>query len=285
MHKGHTLVFSHANSFPAATYTQLFDIWRAAGWRVLAKDRFGHDPAYPVRSNWSPTRDELLAFIAQQGLHERVHLVGHSLGGILSFLVACRKPELVAGVVLLDSPIIGGWRAKGLQLVKATGLVNRVSPAKVSQTRRWQWPSFDAAEEHFLSKRLFQRWSPQVLRDYLACGLEPDPEHAPHGVRLSFTRDIETRFYNTLPHHFEALMRRHPLRCPVHFIGGQQSAEMRQAGMEATLKLVKGRVQMLAGGHLFPMERPAETAQAVLRALADTEHLHRPRAAVHVPGP
>ena len=38
------LVFSHANGFPAGTYRQLFKIWRDAGWRVLAVDKFGHDP-------------------------------------------------------------------------------------------------------------------------------------------------------------------------------------------------------------------------------------------------
>ena len=45
-----TLVFSHANGYPAGTYRQLFKIWRDAGWRVLAVDKFGHDPRYPVTS-------------------------------------------------------------------------------------------------------------------------------------------------------------------------------------------------------------------------------------------
>lgn len=272
---GRTIVFSHANSFPASVYGRLFDVWRASGWRVLAKERFGHDPAYPVRSNWSPTRDELLAFVAQQAPGERVHLVGHSLGGILSFLVACKRPDLAASVVLLDSPIIGGWRARGLQLFKATGVVKRVSPGKVSQFRRYQWPSAEAAAEHFGSKRIFQRWDPQILRDYLACGLEPDPEQGPGAVRLCFRREVETRFYNTLPHHFEGLIRRHPPRCPVHFIGGTHSAEMRQAGMAATASLVKGRIQMIDGTHLFPMEQPELTARAVLTALADQDSTHR----------
>ena len=83
------LVFSHANGFPAGTYGTLFAAWAQAGWRVLALDRFGHDPAYPVTSNWRPTRDELIAFIERSGADGPVHLVGHSLGGYLSLLVAC----------------------------------------------------------------------------------------------------------------------------------------------------------------------------------------------------
>ena len=39
-----TIVFAHANGFPAGTYRVLFDAWRAAGWRVCAVDKFG--PAF-----------------------------------------------------------------------------------------------------------------------------------------------------------------------------------------------------------------------------------------------
>ena len=46
------IVFAHANGFPAGTYRALFEQWRAAGRTVHALDRFGHDPRFPVSSNW-----------------------------------------------------------------------------------------------------------------------------------------------------------------------------------------------------------------------------------------
>jgi pimeloyl-ACP methyl ester carboxylesterase len=260
-----TIVFSHANGFPAGTYRSLFEVWRAAGWRVLAPDKFGHDPAFPVRSNWSPTRDELLAFIAREAPGARVHLVGHSLGGFVSLLAACKRPAVAASVVLIDSPLVAGWRAHTIQVAKATGLMARVSPGKVSRFRRWQWPSADDAHRHFAAKAVFARWDPAVLRDYVAAGIEPDPEHG--GVRLAFRRDVETRFYNTLPHHLSRVLARHPPKCPLHFIGGTQSAEMRQVGMAATRMVCRDRITMLAGTHLVPMEKPTATAMAVLAAL------------------
>jgi hypothetical protein len=70
-------------------------------------------------------------------------------------------------------------------------------------------------------------------------------------VRLAFRREVETRIYNTLPHHLGALLHRHPPRCPVAFIGGTQSAD--------------------EGSHLFPMERPDETAAVVLGLLPSPE--------------
>jgi putative endonuclease len=41
------IVFSHANSFGAATYGRLFDGWRAAGHEVAAVEHFGHDAQFP----------------------------------------------------------------------------------------------------------------------------------------------------------------------------------------------------------------------------------------------
>lgn len=262
-----TLVFSHANGFPAGTYRRLFQRWQAAGWRVLALERFGHDPAYPVTSNWPHLRDQLIALVDSQVQRGGpVFLVGHSLGGYLSLLAACRRPNLAQGVVLIDSPVVAGWRAHGVQVAKATGLIKRVSPGRVSSRRRHQWPSAEEALRHFASKSLFARWQPEVLQDYVRAGTEPDPEQG--GVRLAFDRAVETRLYNTLPHHFGALLKRHPPACPVHYLGGTRSAEGRQVGMAMTRALTQGRIGWIEGTHLYPMERPDETAQAVLDVMA-----------------
>jgi pimeloyl-ACP methyl ester carboxylesterase len=267
-----TIVFSHANGFPAPTYRLLFEAWRAAGHTVLAIDKFGHDPAYPVTSNWPRLRDQLIDFVRAHAQGQPVHLVGHSLGGYISLLAACRAPALARSVVLLDSPVVGGWRAHSLRVAKVTGLMKRVSPGRVSRTRRWQWPSAEAAFAHYAAKHVFARWDPHVLHDYVACGTEPDPEGAaPGGVRLAFRREVETRLYNTLPHHLDALLRKHPPTCPVGFIGGTQSAEVRQVGLAATRALTHGRMEWLEGSHLYPMEQPQAAAAAVLCMLARDE--------------
>jgi len=260
-----TIVFCHANGFPAGTYRQLFEAWRAAGWRVAAPDKFGHDPAYPVTSNWPHLRDQLIDFIEATSPGEPVHLVGHSLGGYLGLLAACKRPALARTLVLIDSPIVTGWRAHSLQVMKLGGLFKRVSPGRISAGRRYRWPSAESAHEHYAAKHAFARWAPGVLNDYIACGIQPA---ADGGVTLAFRREVETRIYNTLPHHMGRVLQQHPPRCPVAFIGGTRSAENRQAGLATTRALAHGRIQWIEGSHLFPMEKPAETAAAVLRALA-----------------
>lgn len=88
---------------------------------------------------------------------------------------------------------------------------------------------------------------------------------------LGFSREIETAIYNTLPHNLERLVKRHLLHCPVAFIGGRYSKEMKQVGMALTEKLVQGRITMMEGGHLFPMEKPIETAAAIALTLRDMQ--------------
>ena len=63
------------------------------------------------------------------------------------------------------------------------------------------------------------------------------------------------------------LLARHPVKCPVSFIGGRASHEMKQVGMAMTEKVTKGRTMMLDGSHLFPMEKPVATAAAIEAAI------------------
>ena len=266
-----TLVFSHGNGFPAGTYSTLFRMWREAGWQVRALERFGHDPRFPVSSNWPHLRDQLIDFVEQE-TRAPVWLVGHSLGGLLSLMAACWKPRLVAGIVLLDSPVITGWRAHSLQVIKASRLINRVSPGRYSRHRRQHWDSLDAVRAHFLRRASFARWDPAVFEDYLQHGfVEQDG-----GWGLAFDREVETQIYNTLPHQLGTLLRRHPLRCPMGFIAGTRSLEMRQGGVLSARRMAGHYFQNIEGTHLFPMERPQETAQRVLDLLTAMNGGDRP---------
>ncbi|MEX8492955.1 alpha/beta hydrolase [Sphaerotilus sp.] len=255
------IVFSHGNSFPAGTYARLFAHWRAAGWRVEAVEKYGHDPRYPVTSNWPRLRDQLIDFVDGLALGTPVVFVGHSLGGFLSLKAALKRPDLAQAVVLLDSPVLTGWKAHSVQVAKATRLIQRISPGKVAARRRYHWGSVDEARAHFAAKHLFARWDTHCLEDYLHAGLEPAPQG---GVQLAFDRQVEARIYNTLVHNLGDVLRRHPPRCPVAFIGGTQSREVHQVGLAATRALVRAHVEWIEGTHLFALEKPTESAEQVL---------------------
>ena len=266
-----SIVFSHANSFPAGTYRVLFDLLRQRGFSVSAVERFGHDARYPVSNNWPHLVQQLADFAAaqQQRTGEPAFLVGHSLGGFLSVMAAARYPQLARGVLLIDSPLIGGWRASALGVAKQAQVVGAVTPGRISRARRNSWASTEEALEHFRRKRVFAQWDPRVLQDYVTHGLqERDGQRV-----LVFDREVETRIYNTLPHNLGRILQAHPLQCPAAFIGGRDSAEMRQVGMAMTQRITQGRVMMLDGSHLFPMEQPQATAAAIEAALLNLQNI------------
>jgi pimeloyl-ACP methyl ester carboxylesterase len=263
------LVFSHANSFGAGTYGVLFKALKARGFSVKAIEKFGHDARYPVSNNWTFLVQQLMEF-TQAEVDKKgapVFLVGHSLGGFLSLMAAARAPDLVRGVLLLDAPILGGWRATTLGVMKSTQMVKSWSPGAVSRKRRNSWASQEVALAHFQHKKAFAKWDPQVLQDYIAHGTHNEVQGTETRRVLSFDRAVETAIYNTIPHTLDALLKRHPVKCPVAFIGGTQSVEMKQVGMAMTEKVTKGRIMMLDGSHLFPMEKPQATAAAIEAAL------------------
>ncbi len=250
------LHFVHANSFPAGTYRVFFDHLRPY-YDVRALDMHAHNARYPVRDGWHELMLELIDEL-QTKYREPVILVGHSFGGMLSLMVAKARPDLVRCRGAARFAGGGGWRAQLLRFAKAAGIDKKFSPARFSERRRNFWPDAASAYQHYAAKPMFAIWPPEVLRDYVEAGLEPHAD----GVTLRFTRETETAVYSSLPHHLGALVRR-GFPVPVGFIGGSDSVECRQAGLAATRRLVGRHFQLLPGGHLFPMESPAATAQAV----------------------
>lgn len=259
------IVFSHANSFPASTYRVLFKSLRTRGYTVKAIEKLGHNPQFAVTDNWPALVQEVAEFtqsvVEKSG--EPAWLVGHSLGGYLSLMVAARHPEFARGVVLIDSPVLGGWRSTALKGIKASKLVDSFTPGAVSRQRRTSWASVEEAYAHFRNKKAFAAWDEQVLLDYVTHGTVED-----NGKRvLAFDRSVETRIYNTFPDHLDRFLKRHALTCPVTFIGASHSQELKKVGMAQTDKVTQGRTTMLDGSHLFPMEKPLATAAAIEAAL------------------
>lgn len=250
------LHFAHANSFPAGTYRQMFAPL-SLHYDIRHLDLHAHDPLYPVTDGWDQLAQELIDTLVRS-YKEPVILVGHSLGGILCLLAAKARPELVRCVVILDSPVVTGWRAALVHLFKVLGLIKKYSPARFSEKRRQHWASLDEAYRHFVAKEMFAIWPPTVLRDYIDCGTV---EHS-DGVALRFRREIETAVYMSLPHNLGRVLRG-GLSVPVGFVGGTESVECRKGGLEATKRLVGRHFVQIQAGHLLPMEVPEQTAAEV----------------------
>ncbi|WP_322014126.1 alpha/beta hydrolase [Paraburkholderia sp. J12] len=254
--------FSHANGFPASIYRTFF-AELGDSYELRYVERFGHDARFPVTRDWPHLVDQLLEDIGRSYEHP-VWLVGHSLGGYLSLMAALKKPQWVRGVVMLDSPVIAGWRSSMLMMSQWTGLDEHLSPAAATRTRRTTWANRDEAWRHFHSKPAFARWDERVLSDYIDFGI---PQTSADGTRtLAFDRRTEYLIYRTLPHTLGTRLA-HGSPVPVGFVAGTKSKEVRQVGLTATQRIAGERFEWIEGSHLYPMERPIETARAVQRLL------------------
>lgn len=248
--------FSHANSFPASSYRKMFEAL-APDYSVNFINTIGHNPKYPVTDCWPHLIDETIHFMEEHYHGQPVIAVGHSLGGFLSFLAAVRRPDLFKGIVLLDSPILGKVSSSALWLGKRLGFIERITPGQGALTRRREWDSLHEAINHFRSKPMFARFDEECLRDYVEKGTV-----AANGrLRLLFEPEIEYQIYVGLPHDFPRY--RQQLQVPTGFVGGRQSTVFTRLDVAHMKRHFGIHTHFIDGGHLYPLERPNEAANAV----------------------
>ncbi|MCS6766866.1 MAG: hypothetical protein MO847_10930, partial [Candidatus Protistobacter heckmanni] len=58
-------------------------------------------------------------------------------------------------------------------------------------------------------------------------------------------------------------------RVPAAFIAGTRSRETRLVGLAATRRLVGPRLRAVDGSHLYPMEKPLETAELIRESIRE----------------
>lgn len=251
--------FAHANGFPAKTYGKLFSNLEA-DYEINYLERHAHNPKFPVTDGWERLRDELREELEKR-YTEKIIGVGHSIGGILHFLVAAEKPELYQAIILLDAPVISRLSSLGVRALKRLNLLERFSPSRTTRFRRNLWQSKREVFEHFKGKEKFAAFDADVLRDYAEHGTV----ETARGYELFFKPSIEANIYRTLPHDLPKF--RGKLTVPAAYIGGTKSEEARLARLSFMKKHLPFEFYFLEGSHLFPLEKPSETAELIKAAI------------------
>ncbi len=250
------IVFSHANGFPYDTYRHFLSL--LAPHTVTGVPKLGHGAFKPLR-NWYPLVDELIAHIETHHT-QPVAGVGHSLGGVLTFWAAIRRPDLFEKVIILDSPMFSIYKRIPLWVAQKMGISGKiVPPAKKTRHRRTEFASKEEALHFFERRALFKHFDPQSLRDYVEYGLVPTEK----GFTLSFSAEMEYRLFCQTP---AKLGKKEP-QVPSYFLYATTHQVLQPNDVEWLKRALKSTTFLpIEGGHMFPLEQP-EHAAALLKQL------------------
>ncbi|HPS58694.1 MAG TPA: alpha/beta hydrolase [Spirochaetota bacterium] len=256
---GEILHFAHANGFPGESYRVLLDCF-SRDYRIIAVDRLGHSVDYPVNNNWSNLADELIAHVEKKA-DRPVIGAGHSLGSIVTFMAAHKRPDLFRAVIMLDPPFFWGSAGLVFRLMKFTGIADRFTPARQSSGRKRYWADMETARAYFQSKSLFRAFDPQSLEDYIRCGTV----EGPGGVSLAYDVETEVRIFQTMP---DNISRYNKIRgVPGCIIYGENSRAVHMKSLNKFTERHGFTLRTSPGGHLFPLEKPREAAEIIKREL------------------
>lgn len=265
------LHFAHANGFPAACYRPLLDLMTPQA-DVLVIDKMAHDPRFPVTPGWTALADEVAESVRQQAGGRPVIGVGHSLGGMCTWMAAHRHPGLFSGLILLDPPAVNGLPGLMMGLARVTGQIDRVTPAGLSSKRRDRWPDRESAAASLRPKGLFKAFDPACFEAYVQHALVDDEE----GVRLAFDVAQEVAIFRNGPWHMRPYRRQ--LGLPGAVVTGA-SSEFRGMGTHQRLARRQHLRWLTApGGHMFPLEHPQDTAALLLALVRDIKSAQGPLA-------
>lgn len=257
------LHFSHANGFPAGSYNTLFS-YLSDDFELGTIDRLGHDANYPVTNNWGFLLKQLIDYF-EQHYDRPVYAVGHSLGGLLSLMLANQRPDLVKGLIMLDSPLLTSFEARSLFLLKRLGLIDRVTPAARTLGRQEEWESLSDVADYFRQRKLFRSFDERCLMDYVERGTQA---LSTGRRRLHFNAATEIKIYRTIP---DNLHKTQTLSMPSAVVGGKYSDVLKQHHGRRMKRKLGMKVDWVEGGHMFPLEKPQLTASLIKRYIAQWE--------------
>ncbi len=254
-----TINFAHANGFPAGSYQTFFQYFTATdsdNYKIIAHAKYGHNTRFPVSNNWPHLVDELIHFVKQQP--EPVVAMGHSFGGVISFIAACKHPELFKGLIMLDPPVITGVEGWAIKFLKKTSVIDKITPSGKSNVRRQYWPLETDLAKQFSRSKLFKNFDKRCLNDYVKSAIRVNNKQ----LELVFNPQVETQIFRNMPTNLATFKQQ--LKVPAALIIGQNSDVSPAYFFKRFAKLnQKIKIHPIAGGHMFPLENPQLTFQLI----------------------
>jgi pimeloyl-ACP methyl ester carboxylesterase len=256
---GRRLHFAHATGMNAQLYASLLAPL-ADDFAITASDARGHgftglsqDPAQ--LASWDEFADDLHRLLDVIDSGSAWILAGHSMGATVSLLAAAMRPDRVAGLVLLDPPMLPFDIAATVR----AGAIIPNPMADQAARRRGIFPSRAEAREAYLGRGVFKSWSDADLDAYLAGGLiETDA-----GVELACTPAFEAATFRAVSPNVEPALAR--LQCPYILLAGEHGSTVRdpELALFAAHPMCRTAERVAGTSHFLPLEAPDAVRAAI----------------------
>ncbi len=260
--QGEPLVFAHANGYPVGSYRQLINCL-TEHCRVTG---FHHRPIWspempPARLNWDRFADDLVETL-EATRNEPVWMMGHSMGAVVAAKAASMRPDLFRGLLLID-PVFLTPETLAQRAHLPDEVLDEIPMIRKTLTRPNRFASREEAFEFHRGKRAFTDFSDQVLWDYVLAGTRLNEEGE---YQLAYAREWEAAAYRSSPQVWEVLA---AIQLPVLGLRGETSDTLSPEAFALWAQTQpQADLRECRGGHLLPLERPAETAAEILDFLA-----------------
>lgn len=265
--------FAHANGMPSGAYQPMFKALEEKYTVVFIPVLGADESKYPVDNHWEQLIQQIIDSVKTTCAEHQVKSViglGHSLGALCTLRAIYRHPKLFSQAVLLDPPLIGGYRSFIWHLAKIghkvgfSQAVDKMSPAGVSQRRRDVWDSPEQAYEGLRHKSLFKHFDERCFQGYIEHGLTQRQDGK---YELTFPKSREVAVFRNNPSWYWLTPNRPPA-VAVRFIIGTDSLFLTYKFPQKVKKRLGIAYDTHKGGHMFPLEYPESVAQKIMDIIA-----------------
>lgn len=268
------LHFLHGNGFCGGVYETFLNLL-ASEYSLFLSDARGHgdSDAGSEFPGWNAMAEECLSVaterFSQRGARRLIGM-GHSLGGVLSILMAARNPGLFDRLVLLDPVLFSPAMLLGTGVAHGLGFKHINPMARRARERTSRWDSREEVRESLRGRGIFRGWPEEALVSYSKHALRVVEEGAEKsGVTLKCPTWFEGDVFDSTPRGLWRAIGQ--IQCPTLILVGCDTYPfIGESAKRAARRNPNIEWASLPGGHCFMMEHPKET-QAALR-----DFLHAP---------
>jgi pimeloyl-ACP methyl ester carboxylesterase len=192
--------------------------------------------------------------------------MGHSRGAVTSMMAAIKRPDLVRAVILIDPTILAPYLNLLLLMTQKARLTGFIPIVSGAAHRKRVWPDRQTILDAYRAKPSFSSWKDGFLEGYVRHCTKNTESGT---ITLCCEPAWEARCFAVCPTDVWRVLPR--LKVPTLVLYGSHSdVFLSSAARKFRRKVTHAVLQRFEDtSHFVPMERPDETAGAILRFLAE----------------